>query len=149
VTGFLVDTNVVSETQRPRPATRVVAWLDGAGADNLFISAVSLGELAIGVSGLPRGERRSALERWLSRVVAVKYQGRILPFDADAAWLVGDPMARAKASGRPAQLPDAQIAATAVRHNLTVVTRDVGDFAAFGLPLVNPWDIPGTMEGNT
>ncbi len=146
---FLLDTNVVSEPQRPRPAAPVLARLAAADSRALHLSAVSLGELAIGVADLPDGRRRRDLELWLADLTERQFAGGLLPFDPEAARLQGELAARARALGRPPGFADGQIAATAVRHGMTVVTRDVRDFAASGVALVNPWDTPGPAEGTS
>ncbi len=140
MSGFLLDTNVVSEQHRPRPSPEVAAWLDAQPAATLFVSAVSIGELDIGVALLPPGRRRRGLELWLADVAGQRFRGRVLPFDTDAARLQGDLMARARAAGHTTGFADTQIAAIAARHGLTVATRDVADFRVLGVPIFDPWN---------
>ena len=95
---YLLDTNVLSEPMRPRPAATVLRWLDARNPANLFLSAITLGELASGMHRLESSARRRALERWLSDVVVTQFEGRILAFDTDVAWRWGEMIAGAAAS---------------------------------------------------
>ena len=137
--SFLLDTNVVSEWTRPRPDTGVVRWLAEADEDRVFISVVTLAELRHGIERLPAGARRDRLALWLTEQVPARFEARVLPVDAEAAHCWGRVMARAQAAGRPIGTMDAFIAATAERHDLVLVTRNVSDFAAAGVRLLNPW----------
>ncbi|MGH6787138.1 MAG: type II toxin-antitoxin system VapC family toxin [Novosphingobium sp.] len=137
---FLVDTNVVSESRKVRSgraAPDVVAWLKATDPSTSFLSAMSLFELELGVVRIERrdAEQGKALRDWLDSVVKPGFAGRILPLDdavatACAALHVPDPVSER----------DGWIAATALVHGLTLVTRNVGDFAATGAKLLNPWD---------
>ena len=137
--SFLLDTNVVSEWTRPRPDTGVVRWLAEADEDRVFISVVTLAELRHGIERLPAGARRDRLALWLTEQVPARFEARVLPVDAETAHCWGRVMARAQAAGRPIGTMDAFIAATAERHDLVLVTRNVSDFAAAGIRLLNPW----------
>jgi len=137
--SYLLDTNVVSELRKARTGrcdAGVARWIAGVEPASLFISAVTLYELERGVLLTIRRnpEQGSALRRWLTEQVETAFGGRILPVGAEVArrcamLSVPDP--------RP--LPDSLIAATALVHGLTVVTRNVADFAPMGAPLLNPW----------
>ena len=137
--SFLLDTNVVSEWTRPRPDTGVVRWLAEADEDRVFISVVTLAELRHGIERLPAGARHDRLALWLTEQVPARFEARVLPVDAETAHCWGRVMARAQAAGRPIGTMDAFIAATAERHDLVLVTRNVSDFAAAGIRLLNPW----------
>jgi predicted nucleic acid-binding protein len=137
--NFLLDTNVVSEWTKPRPDAGVVRWLEEADEDRVFISVVTLAELRHGIEMLPAGARRDRLDVWLTEQVPARFETRVLPVDAETANSWGRVMARGKAEGRPAGTMDAFIAATAERHDLILVTRNVSDFNALGIRLMNPW----------
>ena len=137
--SFLLDTNVVSEWTRPRPDTGVVRWLAEADEDRVSISVVTLADLRHGIERLPAGARRDRLALWLTEQVPARFEARVLPVDAETAHCWGRVMARAQAAGRPIGTMDAFIAATAERHDLVLVTRNVSDFAAAGIRLLNPW----------
>ncbi len=134
---FLLDTNVVSELRRrKRAAPQVLAWADPVDPFNLFVSAVTVLELEKGALLLKRRDppQAAVLDRWIRSGVLRSFAGRILPFDEAVALRcaplhVPDP--------RPER--DAMIAATALEHHLTLVTRNVADFAPMGVPIVNPW----------
>jgi toxin FitB len=137
--NFLLDTHVVSEWAKPRPDAGVVAWLAEADEDRVFISVITLAELRRGIERLPGGARRDRLDRWLSQRVPARFEARVLSVDAETADGWGRVMARGDAGGRPVGTMEAFIAATAERHNLTLVTRNVSDFDVLGIRLFNPW----------
>jgi predicted nucleic acid-binding protein len=131
---YLLDTNVISELRRPRPHSGVTAWLSGIGSDQIFISAVTLGELQAGVENARQQDtgRAESIESWIDGVAA---SHNILPMDGGTfrCW------ARLM-HAKPADLiADAMIAATAVVHNLTVVTRNLRDFERLGVPTFSPF----------
>ena len=135
---ILVDTNVVSELTRPAPKTRVVTWLE----DNepaLAIPTVALAELRYGIARLPAGRRRSSLLRFWE-TTCDQFRGRICSFDQRAAKMYGDVAAAAERAGRRLNVQDGQIAAIALVHRMRVATRNVRDFEAAGVGIVNPWE---------
>jgi len=131
---YLIDTNVVSELRKPRPHPLVIAWLRGVSNRDLFLSAVTVGELQAGVEVTRRQDEIKAqeIEAWVDQVAGT---WNVLPMDAKAfrQW--------AKLlHGRPNKLiEDAMIAATAHIHDLTVVTRNVRDFVSLGVPTLDPF----------
>jgi toxin FitB len=139
--NFLLDTNVVSEWTKPRPDTGVVAWLAEADEDRVFISVITVAELRRGIESLPAGARRERLEAWLTEQVPLRFEERLLAVDAETANIWGRVMARGQAAGCPPGTMDAFIAATTLRHDMTLVTRNVLDFETLGVRLVNPWSI--------
>jgi len=145
MSGFLLDTNIPSETVKLRPDTRVTTWISAQPNPTLFISVITVGELRRGFVTLPPSEteRRKRLEQWLERDVMLWFNGRILPVTKEIAdrWGVIDGTCQLR--GTPANTADGLIAATALEHGLTVATRNVKDytrFAPFSVPIFNPWE---------
>lgn len=139
MSGFLLDTNVVSEFARPKPDERVVDWTAGTDESLVFLSVLSLGEIRKGIERLQAGRRRSQLELWLELDLRSRFRDRILPIDEEIADRWGTITALAAAQGRPVPVVDGLLAATAIQHNLTLVTRNGSDFAGTGVPTLNPW----------
>jgi predicted nucleic acid-binding protein len=139
VTAYLLDTNVVSELRKRQADSHVVAWMSRQLAGDLFLSAISLGELVRGAHLLAPGRRRAEIERWIAEDLARAFASRILPFDREDAVVWGELTARRERAGRKLPAVDGQIAAIAIRHRLTVATRNVMDFTDLALAAVNPW----------
>ena len=140
MSGFLLDTNVLSEfNRRGEPDSRVRAWLEAADTDSLFASALTFGEIRFGVELLPPGRRRAQLERWLDQDLPEWFEGRVLTVDQLIADRWGLIRAQAQKKGRTLSVIDAILAATALQHDLTMVSRNVSDFLVVGLAVVNPW----------
>jgi predicted nucleic acid-binding protein len=137
----LLDTCVVSELRRTDGEPRVAAAVGALAADAVHLSVITLGELACGVARLGDGARKSALQDWLAGL-GRDYADRIFGIDAETASLWGLMTARAQAAGRSVGAADGLIAATARRHGLTVMTRNVRDFAPTGVDVANPWEEP-------
>lgn len=135
--SYLIDTCALSELVRPVPTPSVVAWFEVMPSASLHVSALTPGEIRKGVEKLPDGRRRSQITGWLEVDLPAWFEGRVLPVDAAVADEWGRLAAR---MGRPLPAVDSLIAATALKHRLTVVTRNVADFAATGVDLLNPWD---------
>jgi predicted nucleic acid-binding protein len=139
MSGFLLDTNVPSELTRPRSDPHVEKWLDDANDDELYLSVISLGEMLKGVTVLPEGKRRDGLQRWLDGTLRPWFQGRILPINDAIAERWGILAGECQLKGRPLKLADGLIAATALEHDLAVVTRNVRDFTGLGVNVIDPW----------
>lgn len=139
---FLLDTDVISELMRPDPHPGVIGWVRGQRPPDLFLSAVTLGELVRGVVRLPAGERRRRLEAWVSELLPQQFEGRILAFDQKVAVIWGELLGTADRAGRSPAAADAQIAATARRHDLVLVTRNIRDFREMNVALLDPWQPP-------
>lgn len=141
MSGFLLDTNVLSEfNRRGEPAPIVKQWLEAADTDSLYASVLTFGEIRLGVELLPPSKRRTQLEQWLDRDLPEWFEGRILPVDQAIADRWGLLRAQAQLKGRPLSVVDAVLAATALQHDLTIVSRNVSDFSVVGLAVLNPWD---------
>jgi predicted nucleic acid-binding protein len=140
VNGYLADTNVLSEYAKPVPDPLVMGWIRQAEPDSLFASVVSLGELRLGIEDLPSGKRRADLERWLATGLPAWFAANMLPVTASIADRWGRLTIQAKRNGAPLAMADGLIAATALEHKLTVVTRNVKDFGDLGVTILNPWN---------
>ena len=140
MSGYLLDTNVPSEFSRDRPEPRVVQWLKAQPVTTLFLSAVTIGEIRKGLVVLPQSRRRSDLETWFHTDLLVWFRNRILPVTHAVAdkWGVLDGQCQLR--GTPLNTADGMIAATAIEHGLTLVTRNVKDFAGLSVDLFNPWE---------
>jgi predicted nucleic acid-binding protein len=139
MSGFLLDTNCISELVKPRPAPGVVDWIEAADEAILYLSVLTLGEIRKGLAGLAQGRRRTHLETWLEVELQQRFAGRIVPIDADVADRWGLVTAAAKAKGKTLSVIDGLLAATALHHNLTVVSRNAADFAIAQVQVLNPW----------
>jgi len=117
----------------------VKRWLDEVDDQRLFFSVISLAEICKGIAKLPESKKRAQLQDWLDGVLRPWFAGRILPVTEPIAERLGRWAGEGEASGRPVKLADGLIAATAVAHGLIVVTRNVKDFAALGVSVLNPW----------
>ncbi len=137
---IIIDTNVVSEWFKPEPDAKVIGWLDSQIETDLYITAVTVGELIFGVFSLPSGRRAKRLQDEVSHIVNDVFHNRILPFDTTAAYFYGQGMAERRKEGVAVGVPDGQIASIArANNNATVATRDTAPFEAFRLNVVNPW----------
>lgn len=140
MSGFLLDTNVLSELVRRKPDTRVTAWLEATDEDLLHLSVLTIGEIRKGVAILPPSRRRTELESWLETELQARFASRVLPIDEAVAsrwgWLAG----QAQANGKSLAVIDGLLAATALHHNLTLVTGNVRDFSGTGAVTMNPWE---------
>jgi predicted nucleic acid-binding protein len=140
MSGFLLDTNCVSELVRPKPEPRVLAWAEAADEAMLYLSVLTLGEIRKGLAALPQSRRRGRLEAWLEVDLQARFAGRIVSIDAAIADHWGSIAAQALRVGKPLSVIDGLIAATALRHNLTVVSRNAGDFQGSFVRVFNPWN---------
>ncbi len=140
MTGFLLDTNCVSELVAPKPEPRVIEWVDAADEATLYLSVLTLGEIRKGVASLPQSKRRTRLESWLEVDLQARFAGRIVPIDAAISDRWGSISAEAKRRGKVLPVIDGLLAATALHHNLTVVSRNASDFGQSLVRVLNPWD---------
>jgi predicted nucleic acid-binding protein len=134
--SFLLDTNVISELTRKRPSAKVVGWLQSVASADLFLSVISLGEIRKGIELKRARDPNGAvqLETWLQAIV-LRYRSRLLGFDEEAA----DRWGRIMAAVPTVPIEDGQLAATALRHGLTLVTRNVRHAARTGVPHFDPF----------
>jgi len=138
VSGFLLDTNIISELVRPKPEPGVKAWVAATDEDLLHLSVLTFGEFRKGIASLKDASRRVRLETWLDSDLALRFAGRILPVDQAVVDRWGRLAAQAGAKS-PLPVIDGLLAATALHHNLTLVSRNTKDVAATGVPVFNPW----------
>jgi hypothetical protein len=139
VSGFLLDTNVISELTKPGPEPRVVSWLASVSEDLLHPSVLTLGEIRKGIAALAPSRRRVLLEAWLEGELRARFASRVLPIDEAVADRWGQIAGMAAAAGAPVPVIDGLLAATALHYNLTLVTRNPADLAQTGASLFSPW----------
>ena len=137
--GWLLDTNVLSELRRPRPNPRVRAFVASQPLEELFVSAVTLAEIRYGIEVVNDPIRRAELNDWLAHKVRPMFDQRVLEVSEDVMFKWRLLVEEGRKAGHTFSQPDLIIAATALHHGLTVVTRDTGDYALARVALVNPW----------
>lgn len=135
---YLLDTVAVSDTSKTDMHAGMQRFLSVSDPDTLYISVVSIGELRFGWAALPFGNRRSSLQEWVEQTEAA-FDSRVLSVDANIARVWGDLRAKTRKDGFTIALPDLLIAATALQHDLMVVTRNIRDFEPTGCQIHNPW----------
>ncbi len=137
---ILLDTNVVSEIMRPSPEPGIVHWLDSLPGTEVWISAVTVAEIRLGIALLSDSKLRDLLLELAEQMFAEDFSGQCLPFDCTAAKVYGQIVSERRKKGRPVSVEDAQIAAIACTGQLTLATRNVRDFSDInGLHVLNPW----------
>jgi toxin FitB len=139
VTGWLLDTNVLSELRRPRPETKVVTFVAAQPLDLLYVSDVTLAEIRFGIELVSEASKRAELSDWLTNKLRPMFDQRILPVSEDIFFKWRLLVERGRKKGLTYSQPDLFIAATALHHGLTVVSRDADEFARVGVSVVNPW----------
>jgi predicted nucleic acid-binding protein len=136
---WLLDTNILSELRRPRPERKVVAFVTAQPLESFYVSSVTFAEIRFGIELVPDTKRRSALQDWLTHKVRPMFEQRVLEVTEDVMFrwrlLVED----GRSAGHTFSQPDLIIAATALHHGLTVVSRDESDYRRAGAPVFNPW----------
>jgi predicted nucleic acid-binding protein len=140
VSGWLLDTNILSELRRPKPERKVVAFITEQPLEDLFVSAVTFAEIRFGIETVASVTRRAELNDWLTHKVRPMFAQRVLAVTEDIMFkwrlLVED----GRKIGHTFSQPDLIIAATALHHGLTVVSRDESDYEQARVPIFNPWD---------
>ncbi len=134
--NYLLDTNVISELKRPKPNEQVVKWFDTVTKESLYLSVLTLGEIRKGIDKLPDSQRKQALSSWLENDIPLWFDSRLLIIDAAVADCWGKLQAE---TNRPLPAIDSLLAATALHHNLCLVTRNVSDFNYSNLNILNLW----------
>lgn len=136
---YLLDTNVISELVTKQPNQQVVRWIDAVDAESVYLSAITIGELSKGIERLPDSSRKDTLRTWLIDDLLVRFDGRLLTLDVDAMLTWGRLTAQMERMGRPLPAIDSLIAALAIHHNCSLVTRNEDDFMGTGATIINPW----------
>jgi predicted nucleic acid-binding protein len=142
VTSWLLDTNILSELRRPKPERKVVAFIAAQPLDVLYVSTVTLAEIRFGIELLPEVGLRADLADWLAHKVRPMFEHRVLPVSEDILFKWRLLVEEGRKTGHTYSQPDLFIAATALHHGLTVVTRDTADYAKVRVPQLNPWTDP-------
>jgi predicted nucleic acid-binding protein len=142
VSGFLLDTNVVSELVKRKPEPSVTDWVDSVHEDLLYLSVLTLGEIRKGIATLHDDARRVTLEAWLNGDLLLRFASRILAVDTSVADRWGRLAGYSAAMKSRLPVIDGLLAATALEYNLTMVTRNTKDVSVTGVPLFNPWIRP-------
>jgi predicted nucleic acid-binding protein len=137
---YVLDTNVISELMKPLPDRHVVAWVDARDNESLFLSAITIGELMRGVAKLPSSARRTATEAIINDALIPHFASRILPVTHQVMVTWATLTITCERAGRTLPAIDSMIAATALHHRLTLVTRNLRDFRDTGVPLIDPWE---------
>jgi toxin FitB len=140
MSGFLLDTNCISELIRPRPEQRVLDWMEAADESLLYLSVLTVGEIRKRLAELAQSKRRTQLETWLEVDLRARFAGRVLPIDGPVADRWGQLAGDAKRQGKTLAVIDGLLAASALQHNLTVVSRNTSDFVHTRVSVLNPWE---------
>ena len=136
--NFLLDTCLFSEFKKPQPEPKVIDWLSGQIEETLFLSVITIGEIQKGISGLVPSKKRTDLENWLQSLI-IRYYGRILSLGIDEIMFWGETIDKLEKKGRVLPFMDSLIAATALKHNLVVITKNEADFKNTGVKILNVW----------
>jgi predicted nucleic acid-binding protein len=136
---IVLDTNVLSALMRRDPDALAVAWLDGQPGESIWTTAVTVFEIRFGLELLPPGRRRRQLEAAFSRALAEDFEGRVLPFDEDAAREAAARAAERRSAGKPVDFRDVEIAGIVAARRATLATRNVRHFQGLGIGVVDPW----------
>lgn len=137
--SFLLDTSVISELVKPAPDEHVIEWLNRTDEASLYLSVLTIGEIEKGIAKLPASSRREKLETWVRRDLAGRFRERLLAIDGTVAATWGRLAGEAEVRSEPLPVIDGLIAATSLAHDLTVATRNIGDFERCGARCFNPW----------
>ncbi|MGE0797861.1 MAG: type II toxin-antitoxin system VapC family toxin [Lautropia sp.] len=139
MTGWLLDTNVLSELRKPRPEQRVVEFVASRPLDALYVSVVTFAEIRFGIELLNDATRRAELQDWLAHKVRPMFAQRALPITEDVMLKWRLLVEEGRNTGYTYSQPDLIIGATALTHGLTIVSRDVREYERAGVPVMNPW----------
>lgn len=140
MTGWLLDTNILSELRRPKPERKVIAFVTGQPLELLYVSAVTFAEIRFGIELVTDAGRRAELNDWLAHKVRPMFEQRVLAITEDIMLKWRVLVEEGRKAGYTFSQPDLIIAATALHHGLTVVSRDVNEYERAHVPVLNPWN---------
>lgn len=138
---FLIDTCVVSELANKSPNPKVVDWIDSQELKNLYLSVLTIGEIRRGIEKLQNNLRKEALLHWLEEELLRNFHSQLIELDLETMLTWGQLTGRHDKTGKPMPAIDSLIAASALRHNCILVTRNIEDFKHSGVNLLNPWEV--------
>ena len=139
MTGWLLDTNVLSELRRPKPEPKVVAFVAAQSLDGLYLSSITLAEIRFGIELVTDATKRGELHDWLEHKVRPMFEQRVLPVSEDVIFKWRLMVEDGRKAGHTYSQPDLMIGATALLHGLTVVSRDTSEYEMARIPVLNPW----------
>ena len=136
---YLLDTCLISELVAKQPNQKVLDWVDAQFPETLYLSVITIGEIAKGICKLTPSKRKESLSTWLNETLPNRFENRILTLDVSTMVLWGNLIGQLEQNGRPLPAMDSLIAAIALQHSLSLVTRNEKDFAGTGVAIINPW----------
>ena len=136
---YLLDTCLISELVAKQPNQKVLDWVDAQFPETLYLSVITIGEIAKGICKLTPSKRKESLSTWLNETLPNRFENRILTLDVSTMVLWGNLIGQLEQNGRPLPAMDSLIAAIALQHSLSLVTRNEKDFAGTGVVIINPW----------
>jgi len=136
---YLLDTCLISELVAKQPNQKVLDWVDAQIPETLYLSVITIGEIAKGICKLTPSKRKESLTTWLNETLPNRFEHRILTLDVSTMVLWGNLICQLEQNGRPLPAMDSLIAAIALQHSLSLVTRNEKDFAGTGVIIINPW----------
>ncbi len=136
---YLLDTCLISELVAKQPNQKVLDWLDAQVPETVYISMITIGEIAKGISKITASKRKESLTKWLNETLPSRFKDRILGIDFSTMVLWGNLVGQLEQNGRPLPAMDSLIAAIAIHNSLSLVTRNEKDFAGTGVIIINPW----------
>jgi len=136
---YLLDTNVISELVARQPDPAVLTWIEALDQTAIYLSVITIGEIHRGIERLPESAKRDRLRAWLTEDLLVRFADRIVPIDVGVMMAWGSMVARLISEGRPLSAMDSLIAAQAIHHRYSLVTRNESDFRDTGVNVMNPW----------
>jgi tRNA(fMet)-specific endonuclease VapC len=136
---YLLDTNIISELVSKHPNEHVVSWIDGIDDQLVYLSVIAIGEIKRGIEKLPDSQRKRSLNNWLNEDLLIRFDDKILAIDLPVMFTWGKLIAKLESQGRVLPAIDSLIAATALYHDLNLVTRNEKDFDGTDVAVINPW----------